>query len=43
MWKIYLGGPTLNWPRLGFSYELPRLWDPGGVSSTPNVPKMNLD
>ena len=33
-----LGGTTLNKPRLGFSYVLPRLWDPGGVRSTPNVP-----
>ena len=33
-----LGGPTLYQPRLGFSYMLPRLWDPGGVRSTPNVP-----
>ena len=24
-----LGGTTLNKPRLGFSYVLPRLWDPG--------------
>ena len=24
---------------LGFSYVLPRLWDPGGVSSSPNVPR----
>ena len=38
-----LGGPTLYQPRLGFSYILPRLWDPGGVRSTPNVPMMNLD
>ena len=34
-----LGGTTLNKPKLGFSYMLPRLWDPGGVSSTPNVPR----
>ena len=34
-----LGGTTLNKPRLGFSYMLPRLWDPGGVRSTPNVPR----
>ena len=34
-----LGGPTLYQPRLGFSYMLPRLWDPGGVRSTPNVPR----
>ena len=25
--------------RFGFSYVLPRLWDPGGVRSTPNVPR----
>ena len=24
-----LSGPTLNQPRSGFSYILPRLWDPG--------------
>ena len=34
-----LGATTLNKPRLGFSYVLPRLWDPGGVRSTPNVPR----
>ena len=34
-----LGGTTLNKPRLGFRYVLPRLWDPGGVSSTPSVPR----
>ena len=33
------GGATLNNPILGFSYMLPRLWDPGGVSSTPNTPR----
>ena len=33
------GGATLNNPNLGFSYMLPRLWDPGGVSSSPNVPR----
>ena len=38
-----LGGPTLYRPRLGFSYVLPRLWDPGGVRSTPKVPTMHLD
>ena len=32
-------GATLNNPSLGFSYMLPRLWDPGGVSSSPNVPR----
>ena len=35
-----LGGTTLNKPRLGFCYVLPRLWDPGGVRSTPNVPRV---
>ena len=34
-----LGGATLNKPRLGFCYVIPRLWDPGGVRSTPNVPR----
>ena len=34
-----LGGTTLNKPRLGLSYMLPRLWDPGGVRPTPNVPR----
>ena len=38
-----LGGPTLYQSRSGFSYVLPRLWDPGGVRSTPNVPMMHLD
>ena len=33
------GGTTLNTPSLGFSYVLPRLWDPGGVRSPPNVPR----
>ena len=33
------GGATLNNPILGFSYVLPRLWDPGGVSSSPNTPR----
>ena len=33
------GGTTLNKPSLGFSYMLPRLWDPGGVRSSPNVPR----
>ena len=33
-----LVGTTLNRPRLGFSYVLPRLWDPGGVRSTSNDP-----
>ena len=34
-----LGGTTLNKPRLGFSYVLPRPWDSGGVRSTPDVPR----
>ena len=34
-----LGGTTLNKSRLGFSYVLPRLWDPGGVRPRPNVPR----
>ena len=33
------GGATLNNPNLGFSYLLPRLWDPGGVSSSAMVPR----
>ena len=32
-------GATLHNPILGFSYVLPRLWDPGGVSSSPNTPR----
>ena len=32
------GGATLNNPSLGCSYVLPRLWDPGGVSSLANTP-----
>ena len=36
----HLGGPTLTRPRLVLSYVLPRLWNPGGVSSTSNVPRM---
>ena len=35
--KCDFGGATLHNPILGFSYVLPRLWDPGGVSSTPNT------
>ena len=31
------GGATLNNHSLGFSYMLPRLWDPGGVSSSANT------
>ena len=37
--KCDFGGATLNNPILGFSYGLQRLWDPGGVSSTPNTPR----
>ena len=33
------GGANLNNPSLGCSYVLPRLWDPGGVSSSPNTPR----
>ena len=33
------GGATLNNPSLGCSYVLPRLWDPGGVSSSANTPR----
>ena len=35
--KCDFGGATLNNPILGSSYMLPRLWDPGGVSSSPNT------
>ena len=37
--KCDFGGATLNNPSLGFSYVLPRLWDRGGVRSSPNVPR----
>ena len=37
--KCDFGGATLNNPILGFSYVLPRLWDPGGVSSSANTPR----
>ena len=37
--KCDFGGATLNNPSLGCSYVLPRLWDPGGVSSSPNAPR----
>ena len=37
--KCDFGGATLNNPSLGCSYVLPRLWDPGGVSSTANTPR----
>ena len=37
--KCDFGGATLNNPCLGCSYVLPRLWDPGGVSSSANTPR----
>ena len=37
--KCDFGGATLNNPSLGCKYVLPRLWDPGGVSSSPNTPR----
>ena len=37
--KCDFGGATLNNPSLACSYVLPRLWDPGGVSSSPNAPR----
>ena len=37
--KCDFGGATLNNPSLGSSYVLPRLWDPGGVSSSANTPR----
>ena len=37
--KCDYGGATLNNPSLGCSYVLPRLWDPGGVSSSANTPR----
>ena len=37
--KCDFGGATLNNPSLGCSYVLPRLWDPGGVSSSPTTPR----
>ena len=37
--KCDFGGATLNNSSLGCSYVLPRLWDPGGVSSSPNTPR----
>ena len=37
--KCDFGGATLDNPSLGFTYVLPRLWDPGGVRSSPNVPR----
>ena len=38
--KCDFGGATLNNPSLGCSYVLPRLWDPGGVSSSANTPRV---
>ena len=37
--KCDFGGATLNNPSLGCSYVLPRLWDPGGISSSSNTPR----
>ena len=37
--KCDFGGATLNKPSLGCSYMLQRLWDPEGVSSSPNTPR----
>ena len=37
--KCDFGEATLNNHILGFSYVLPRLWDRGGVSSSPNTPR----
>ena len=37
--KCDFGGATLNNPSLGCSYMLPRQWDPGGVSPSPNAPR----
>ena len=37
--KCDFGRATLNNPSLGCSYVLPRLWDPGGVSSLANTPR----
>ena len=37
--KCDFDGATLNNPSLGCSYVLPRLWDPGGVSSSANIPR----
>ena len=37
--KCDFGGATLNNPSLGCSYVPPRLWDPGGVSSSANTPR----
>ena len=37
--KCDFGGATLRNPSLGCSFVLPRLWDPGGVSSSANTPR----
>ena len=37
--KCDFGGATLNNLSLGCCYVLPRLWDPGGVSSSANTPR----
>ena len=37
--KCDFGGATLTNPSLGCIYVLPRLWDPGGVSSSANTPR----
>ena len=37
--KCDFGGATLNNPSLGCSYVLPRLWDPGGASSSAKTPR----
>ena len=37
--KSDFGGASLNNPSLVCSYVLPRLWDPGGVSSSANTPR----
>ena len=37
--KCDFAGATLINPSLVVSYVLPRLWDPGGVRSSPNVPR----
>ena len=40
--KCDFGGATLNNLSLGCSYVLPRLWDPGGVSSSANTPMIQF-
>ena len=37
--KCDFAGASLNNPSLGCSYVIPRLWDPGGVSSSANIPR----